>query len=132
MNAVYVRVMATPAARTVLGVARLLVGLGTWFAPEHSLRLFDLSTPPRGRFVTRLFGARELALAGSLLAVPAASLAPVAAVGVAIDAVDAVAGFAEAARGTLTPRATVLGPVGALVFAALGAVVLRRELPAAA
>jgi hypothetical protein len=117
-------------ARHVLGATRALIGVAGWVAPEHAVRFFGLPPAPGGRFVTRLFGARELALAGSLLAAPPAALVPVAALGVAVDAVDALAGFSEAARGTLAPRAVVLGPVGALLFVALGVVVLRREAAA--
>jgi hypothetical protein len=118
MNVVYVREM--PSARHVLGVTRALIGLGSWVAPDHTARTFGIDPQRADRFVTRLFGSRELALAGALLGAPAAALTPVAALGVVIDAADAVAGFDERRRGTLSPRATVLGPCGALLFVALG------------
>jgi hypothetical protein len=51
----------------------------------------------------------------------------VATVGVAVDAVDAVAGFDERRRGNLSTQATVLGPVGALLFVALGVLVARES-----
>lgn len=124
MNVVYVRIM-TP-AQTFLGVTRALIGLGSWCAPDTTVRLFGIDPKRSDRFVGRLFGARELALAGALLAAPASARAPVAAVGVAVDAADAVSGFDERRRGNLSTRATVVGPAGALLFVALGIVVARE------
>jgi hypothetical protein len=124
MNAVYVRVM-TP-ARTFLGVTRALIGITAWIAPDLTVRLFGMDPERSDRFVGRLFGARELALAGALLVAPPAALAPVAALGAAVDAVDSIAGFDERRRGNLSTRATILGPVGALLFVALGVRVARQ------
>jgi len=124
MNMVYVRVMTS--ARTILGVTRAAVGLGAWFAPDLTIKVFGLEPAPgSNRFVGRLFGAREMALAVTLLAAPPSALAHVAKVGAVVDTVDAVAGFDEARRGNLSTRAIILGPVGALGFAALGALVAR-------
>ena len=68
MNMVYVRLMKP--ARTILGLARALIGLGSWIAPDETMRLFGIDPAHANRFVARLFGARELALAGALLAAP--------------------------------------------------------------
>lgn len=111
--------------RTFLAAARAAIGLGAWLAPDLTVRLFGMDPERSNRFVGRLFGARELALAATLLAAPPAAVAPVAAVGAAVDAVDAVAGFDEARRGNLSARAVILGPVGAVLFAALGVIVAR-------
>ena len=124
MNAVYVRVMNS--ARTFLGVTRALIGITAWIAPDLTVRLFGMDPERSDRFVGRLFGARELALAGALLVAPPAALAPVAALGAAVDAVDSIAGFDERRRGNLSTRATILGPVGALLFVALGVRVARQ------
>jgi len=124
MNAVYVRVMNS--ARTFLGVTRALIGITAWIAPDLTVRLFGMDPERSDRFVGRLFGARELALAGALLAAPPAALAPVAALGAAVDAVDSIAGFDERRRGNLSTQATILGPVGALLFVALGVRVARQ------
>lgn len=113
-------------ARALLGFTRALIGIGSWVAPDTTVRLFGIDPKRSDRFVGRLFGARELALAGALLAAPPAAVAPVAAGGVAIDAVDAVAGFDERRRGNLSAQATLLGPVGALLFVGLGIQVLRE------
>lgn len=112
--------------RLFLGVTRLSIGLGAWLAPDLTVRLFGMDPERSDRFVSRLFGSREFALAATLLAAPPAAVAPVAAVGAAVDAFDAVAGFDEARRGNLSPRAIILGPVGAVFFAALGVLVARR------
>lgn len=117
--------------RTVLGVTRALVGVGSWIAPDQTMRVFGIDPARADRFVGRLFGARELALAGALLTAPAAAVAPVAALGAAVDAVDAVAGFDERRRQNLSTRATILGPVGALLFAVLGVLVARDASAAA-
>lgn len=124
MNVVYVRVMSS--SHKILGVARALVGAGAWAAPARTVRVFGIDPDRSDRFVARLFGARELALAGALLAAPSAARGRVAAIGVAVDAVDALAGFDERRRGNLSARATLLGPVGALAFVALGVAAARE------
>jgi hypothetical protein len=110
------------AARTFLGVTRALIGIGSWVAPDLTARLFGIDPDRSDRFLTRLFGAREPALAGGLLAARDSAPAPVAAVG--------VAGFDDRRRGNLSTQATVLGPVGALLFVALGVLVARRAVAA--
>lgn len=105
---------------------------GSWIAPDLTARTFGIDPAHADRFIGRLFGARELALAGALLAAPAPAVAPIAAIGAAVDTVDAVAGFDERRRGNLSTRATILGPVGALLFIALGIHVAREASAAAA
>ncbi len=119
-------------ARTILGVTRAAIGIGSWVAPDLTMRVFGIDPDHADRFIGRLFGARELALAASMLAAPASALAPVAAIGAAVDAIDAIAGFDEARRGNMTTQATILGPAGALLFVALGVHVARRASIAAA
>ena len=118
-------------ARTFLGVTRLCIGIGAWIAPDLTTRLFGMDPASSNRFIGRLFGARELALAAALLAAPPAALAPVAAIGAAVDSIDAVGGFDERRRGNLGTRATLLGPVGAVLFAALGVLVAREAAASA-
>ena len=113
-------------ARTLLGVTRACIGLGAWFAPDLTIRVFGMDPARSNRFVGRLFGARELALAVALLAAPPAAVAPVAAIGAAVDGVDAVGGFDERRRGNLSTQATILGPMGAVLFSALGVFVARE------
>jgi hypothetical protein len=118
-------------ARMFLGATRLLIGVGSWVAPDKTARLFGIDPDHADRFIGRLFGAREIALAATLLAAPPRALAPVAAVGAAVDAIDSVAGFDEYRRGNLGTRAMVLGPAGALLFVALGVHVARGAADAA-
>lgn len=113
-------------ARTFLGVTRAAIGLGAWLAPDLTVKAFGMDPGHSNRFVGRLFGARELALAGTLLAAPPALLGPAAAIGAAVDTVDAIAGFDEARRGNLSAQAVVLGPAGAVLFATLGVLVARK------
>ena len=113
------------AARAWLGVTRALIGIGSWIAPDQTMRAFGIDPEYANRFVGRLFGSRELALAGALLAAPPSAVAPVAAVGAAVDAIDVIAGFDERRRGNLSTQATILGPVGVLLFVGLGVYVAR-------
>jgi len=113
-------------ARTFLGVTRACIGIGAWVAPDLTIRVFGMDPALSNRFVGRLFGARELALALALLVAPPAAVAPVAALGAAVDSVDAVGGFDERRRGNLSTQATILGPAGAVLFAALGVLVARE------
>lgn len=117
-------------ARALLGGSRLMIGVGAWCAPDKTTRLFGIDPMRSDRFISRLFGAREIALAGALLLAPPSAVAPVAAVGAAVDAIDSVAGFDERRRGNLSTQALVLGPVGALGFAALGVLVARQAVAA--
>lgn len=129
MNMMYVLVMSR--ARTFLGVTRAAIGIGAWVAPDLTVRVFGMDPARSDRFVGRLFGAREMALAATLLAAPSGALAQVATVGAVVDTVDAIAGFDEARRGNLSTRAIILGPAGAILFAALGALVARDAASAA-
>ena len=114
-------------ARTFLGVTRALIGIGGWIAPDLTIRLFGMDPDRSDRFVGRLFGSREFALAGALLAAPAsAGRTGRRARGQRSTPVDAIAGFDERRRGNLSTQATILGPVGALGFVALGVLVARE------
>jgi hypothetical protein len=117
-------------ARTALGVTRALIGIGAWTAPDLTVRLFGMDPDRSDRFVGRLFGSREFALAATLLAAPPALVAPVALVGAAVDTADSIAGFDEWRRGNLSTQAAILGPIGALGFIALGVLVARQASPA--
>lgn len=123
MNMVYVHVMST--MRSFLGITRAMIGVSSWIAPDHTMRAFGIDPAKSDRFVGRLFAAREMALAGALLAAPAPAVGPVAALGAAVDAIDSVAGFDERRRGNLSTQATILGPIGALLFVTLGVLVAR-------
>lgn len=129
MNVVYVPVMGH--TRTFLGASRALVGLSAWAAPDVAVKAFGLDPARSDRFVTRLFGARDLALGVSLLAADARHLRAAAGVAVVIDTVDTIAGLDEHRRGNLSTWALISGAGGAAMFAVLGLLVLREEGAAA-
>lgn len=106
--------------RVFLGGTRAAIGVGGWLAPDFTARAFGFDPGRSDRFVTRLFAARELALATALLAASPAHLPTVAAVGAAVDTADALAGLDEARRGSVSTFTFVSGVLGAMLFAALG------------
>lgn len=117
-------------ARAFLGIFRLLIGVSAWFAPDLTVRFFGIDPDRSDRFIGRLFGSREFTLAAALLTAPPQSVATVAAVGAAVDTVDAIAGFDEMRRGNLSTQAILLGPVGVSFVAALGVYVAREAAAA--
>jgi len=101
-------------ARTFLGVTRACIGIGAWVAPDLTIRVFGMDPALSNRFVGRLFGARELALALALLVAPPAAVAPVAALGAAVDSVDAAgAGTSRPRRRSSVPQARCCSPPSA-------------------
>lgn len=119
-------------SRAILGGVRAAIGLSSLLAPDTTMRAFGIDPERSNRFVGRLFGSRELVLGGALLAAPPTAVAPIATLGAAIDAVDCVAGFDEVRRGNLSTQAILLGPVGVMLFVALGAYVAREAASAPA
>jgi hypothetical protein len=107
--------------RMFLGGTRALIGVGTWIAPELSARAFGFDLARNDRFIGRLFAARELALAASLLAAGPGQLPTVAAIGAAVDTADAIAGLDETRRGNVSTLTFVSGVLGAVLFAGVGA-----------
>lgn len=117
--------------RMFLGGTRALIGIGTWFAPELTGRAFGFQLARNDRFIGRLFAARELALAATLLAASPNQLPAVAAVGAAVDAADAIAGLDETRRGNVSKLTFFSGVTGAMLFAAIGAWIAREAADAA-
>lgn len=116
--------------RALLGGTRAAVGTLAWVAPDHAARAFGIDPGRSDRFIGRLFGSRELALAAALLTAPPAHLRTVATIGAAIDAADAIAGLDERRRGTLSTWALISGALGAVAFSAMGVAVARQARPA--
>jgi hypothetical protein len=112
--------------RTFLGVSRLAVGAATLLAPSAAVRAFGVDPARSDPWLTRLFGARELVLAGLLLGARGTDVRSVALVGAAIDGVDVLSSAAETARGTMSARAIVTGGGGAVLFAVLGLLAARE------
>jgi hypothetical protein len=138
MNIVYVsgsapepEVDGMETKRMFLGATRALIGIATWTAPEMSARIFGFDLARNDRFIGRLFAARELALAASLLAAGPKQLPAVAAVGAAVDTADAIAGFDETRRGNVSTLTFVSGVLGAVLFAGIGARIAQEASEAA-
>ncbi|MBC8090599.1 MAG: hypothetical protein H7Y15_01350 [Pseudonocardia sp.] len=109
---------------TVFTALRLCVGVLSWAAPDTSVRVFGLPPTPQP-LVTRLFGARDTALA-----LAAHDRDPVVArralqIGLAIDSIDALGALIDVRRGRIGRRAAILGGGGAVFFAVLGGLSLR-------
>jgi hypothetical protein len=116
----------TISAQTILGVSRLSVGAVSLLAPIAAARVFGVAHDPSAAWITRLFGSRELVLAAALLAERDGPVQPVAAVGAAIDTLDAASSMIEFARGRISAYTFISGGGGAVVFALLGLATLRR------
>ncbi|WP_148616238.1 hypothetical protein [Nocardioides rubriscoriae] len=119
-------------ALQILSASRAAVGAGTWAAPGPSWRTFGLGSladaGPSAGIISRLFGARELALALGLRHPDPAVRRVVLQAGLAIDSIDVAASLIGLRNGA--PRATLLGvAAGAASFVALGAVALGQDRP---
>jgi hypothetical protein len=114
--------------KTLIGV-RLTIGAGSWLMPRLGGRLFGLDARenPQLPYVLRLFGVRDVALAGGLVASEGEPRALWLRMGVACDAADALAGLAAGARGELGPFSSALVTAAAMGAGALGAAALRTE-----
>lgn len=119
------------AKRMFLGGTRAMIGIGGWLAPDLTARAFGFDPTKGERFVTRLFAARELALATALLAAGPTQLPAVAAVGAAVDTADVISGLDETRRGNLSNFTFVSGVLGAALFAAIGARIAQEASEAA-
>lgn len=119
------------AKRQFLGGARALIGIGGWLAPDLTARAFGFDPDRADRFVTRLFAARELALATALLTAEPSRLPLVAGLGAAIDTADAIAGLDETRRGNVSALTFVSGVLGAALFAAIGTRIAQEASAAA-
>lgn len=112
-------------ART-LGGLRLVVGVSGYASPGLTWTVAGMGTPESAsaEVATRLFAARELALAaGALSSDPAVRRATIG-VGIAIDALDATAYAAGLRKGA--PRSSALSALLALSAVGLGAAAWSR------
>lgn len=115
-------------ARLTLVLLRAAIGAGALFAPEATMRVFGMEPVRSNRFVTRLFGCRELVLAGGLAGASApAIVSRLALVGAGVDSVDLISGLDEARRGNLSRLAILMGPAGIVGVIALGLHVARES-----
>ena len=105
---------------------RLIVGLLSVISPRASALAFGVDPEASSRWIIRLFGSRELALAAALLVVPDEQVPTVATVGAGIDAADLASSVLEFARGRISRYTLVSGGGGAGLFAVLGLDAARR------
>jgi hypothetical protein len=116
-------------ATTTLSTVRSLVGVGSWATPALSWRTFGfgvLHADPRPRLLTRLFGARDLAL-GLAARHPRAEVRRAAlGIGIAVDAIDVVASVIAARQGASKASLVLVGG-GAALFVVLGIAALTAD-----
>lgn len=104
---------------TGLSLGRIGLGAVSLLSPDVAAKLFLLDGPaiPQLRFMTRLFGAREVALGAATLTARGSAQRNLVVVGIAVDAADAATGVVGAQRGEV---GKVVG--GGLTTIAIGAV----------
>lgn len=109
--------------------SRLVVGTASWLAPRLTWRAVGLGAPSdagSSDAVTRLFGARDLALGLALLQPDPAARRAALRAGVVVDSVDTVAGLLAVRAGA--PRPSLVGvAAGAALLATAGLLALRDE-----
>ena len=126
-----VRGMETEAAVKALSGLRLVIGAAAWLTPRVAGKGFGLdpSANPQSPYLARLFGARDVALGVGTLQATGETQKQWLAIGIGVDAADALAAIAARRAGYLNPisAALVFAPAAAAV--ALGVVALRYALP---
>ena len=107
---------ALAAGRVALGVIALLF-------PSLAARIFMLkvSSNPQLPYMTRLFGAREIAVGAVTLTAPASARSSMVGMGMAVDGADAIAGFAAARSGAVSKPVGIVLTGAALAAVAAGA-----------
>jgi len=109
---------------TGLALGRMAVGIASFAAPDATARLLGLDRAARTQtaYVTRLFGAREIALGALTAAARGPALRPLVLAGVAVDLADAATGLAGARQGAVSTRsaATLIAPAVGAVVVGLG------------
>jgi hypothetical protein len=113
---------------------RASIGAGAWIAPGLAGRLFGLDpvANPQLPYLGRLFGVRDVALAGGLQLSSAESRRLWLKVGLVCDVADAVAGILAGRSGQISKLSTVLVTAPALIGIGLGIAGLQaaEEAPA--
>jgi hypothetical protein len=114
---------------TGLSLGRIAIGATTLASPELAGKLFRLDTRanPQLPYMARMFASREIALGAVTLMSRGRSRRALAALGVAVDASDAYAGYEAGRTGAVTQQtsAFLTAPaVGAVLAGVVG--LLRR------
>ena len=91
---------------TGLAYGRVVVGILALVSPRRVEKLLGLDPRlnPQMSPLTRMFGAREVALGGLTLAASGDARERLIQVGVAVDAIDLVAGLAAASSGAMSKK----------------------------
>lgn len=116
---------------TGLSLGRIAIGTVSLLSPTLAARLFllDVGSNPQLGFMTRLFGAREVALGAVTLAASGSTRRNLVIAGIAVDGADAATGMVSARDGEVGKvaggglAAIALGAVGA----GIAALVLSRK-----
>lgn len=116
-----------PSPGTALSALRLAIGVSAWAAPNVTAKVFGLDPEgnPQGAYLARLFGVRDIALAGFAQGAGGDSKPLAWQLGIASDLADAAAAALGARNGTLSKQTAILAGGTALAAAALGAAALQ-------
>lgn len=108
---------------------RLAIGGAGWLAPRKAGTLFglDAASQPQLAYVGRLFAARDAILGIGVIASEGEARKTWWRLGIACDAMDALAGLAAGSRGELSPGSTAMVTGTALLAVALGAAALGAD-----
>ncbi|QYJ05013.1 hypothetical protein KUV85_04825 [Nocardioides panacisoli] len=106
---------------TGLSLGRIAIGAVALLSPRLAAKLFllDGSANPQLPYMTRLFGAREVALGAATLTATGTAQRNLVAIGVAVDAADVATGVVGAQRGEVGRVAG--GGLSAIALGAVGA-----------
>lgn len=122
--------MTTDSAVKSLAAGRIAAGAGAWLAPNlfvRALRL-DLAGNQRAAYVSRLFGARDVALGIGTLSTRAEARRTWLVAGLACDAADFGAAVLGRRSGSFSSGTAVLLAAPALAATALGALAVGNDL----
>lgn len=114
----------------VLAGGRLLLGITSLAAPRWFGRVIGIDDEPSTTYMTRVYGARAVAMGLSYLTSPRAAQARWERLGLAIDVSDTVAGTVHIVRRDVPLRAALNMVALTGGYAVLGALSLPRSAPA--
>ena len=112
-----------------LSIGRIVVGAYSWLLPKLASRTLGLDNAAKsndGEAVTRLFGARDLALGYALPTSDAGSRDAVLKAGLIVDSLDILSGLIASKKG-IKSKASALIVGGAASFVGLGAYLLYKK-----
>lgn len=107
---------------TGLNIARIVLGAVALISPTFAAKLFGLDpvANPQLNYMSRMFGARELALGGLTLASSGQRQRDLVLVGIVVDATDTFSGTAAAIDGSVTKVRGAMLALPALAAVAAG------------